>query len=113
MNAKFDENVESVYISGSISGRDADVALDHFKRVQSAIEEDTEIYVYNPTEFKERDCWEDYMRDALAALVDSDAILMLNGWETSRGASIERNVAFELDIPIYYEHTTPWDSSGN
>ena len=53
------------------------------------------------------------MRDSLAALVDSDAILMLNGWETSRGASIERNVAFELDIPIYYEKDTPWDSSVN
>ena len=53
------------------------------------------------------------MRDALAALVDSDAIIMLNGWQESRGACLERNVAFELDIPIYYEHTKPWDSSGN
>ena len=54
------------------------------------------------------------MRDALAALVDSDAILMLNGWQDSRGACMERTVAFQLNIPIYYEHTiTPWDSSGN
>ena len=37
------------------------------------------IALHNPMEFKERDCWEDYMRDALAALVDSDAIIMLNG----------------------------------
>ena len=113
MKTKFDEDLESIYISGSISGRDEDVATDHFKTVQNAIEQDSDIYVYNPTEFKKRDCWEDYMRDSLAALVDSDAILMLNGWQQSRGAVLERNVAFQLDIPIYYEYTTPWDSSGN
>ena len=113
MNAKFDENIYSVYISGSISGRDRLDAEYHFKSVQDKIEQDENRYVYNPMDFKERDCWEDYMRDGIAALVDADAILMLNGWQESRGACLERNIAFELKIPIYYEHTSPWDSSEN
>ena len=110
---KFDDKIYSVYISGSISKRSEVEAQAHFKNVQDAIEQDEDRYVYNPMEFKERDCWEDYMRDGLAALVDADAIVMLEGWQESRGACLERHVAFELNIPIYYEYQQPLDSSVN
>jgi len=114
MKTKFDEDIYSVYISGSISKRGEEEAKPHFKKVQTCIERgDGDRFAYNPTEFKKRDCWEDYMRDGIAALVDSDAILMLDGWQESRGACLERTIAFELNIPIYYEYTTPWDSSEN
>jgi hypothetical protein len=114
MNAKFDEDIYAVYISGPISKRGEEKARPHFKEVQTLIEGgDGDRFAYNPMDFKERDCWEDYMRDGIAALVDSDAIVMLNGWQDSRGACLERTIAFELNIPIYYEHTKPWDSSEN
>ena len=106
----FAENIRSVYISGSISGRSKEDADYHFKAVQRCIENSGDIYVYNPMDFKERDAWEDYMRDGIAALVDADAILMLSGWQRSRGACLERLIAFELKIPIYYEYQTPWAS---
>lgn len=110
---KFKEDYGCIYISGSISGRSKEEAKAHFKSVQDCIEKATDIFVYNPMDFKKRERWEDYMRDALASLVDADAILMLNGWEKSRGACIERTVAFQLNIPIYYEHQKPWDSFAN
>lgn len=114
MNAKFDEDIYAVYISGPISKRKEEEARPHFKQVQTLIEGgDGDRFAYNPMDFKERDCWEDYMRDGIAALVDSDAIVMLNGWQDSRGACLERTIAFELNIPIYYENDKPWDSSGN
>jgi len=106
------EKIKSVYISGSISKRSYEVAEAHFKKAQDYLE-NADVYVYNPMEFNERACWEDYMRDALAALVDSDEILMLNGWQESRGACLERLVAFELNIPIKYEYEMPWVSSAN
>jgi len=106
------EKIKCVYISGSISSRDYNVAKNHFKKVQNNIE-NSGVYVYNPMEFNKRDCWEDYMRDALAALVDSDEILMLDGWQSSRGACLERLVAFELNIPINYENEQSWASSEN
>ena len=114
MNAKFDDDIYAVYISGPISKRKEEEARPHFKQVQTLIERgEGDRFAYNPMDFKKRDCWEDYMRDCIAALVDSDAILMLNGWQDSRGACLERTIAFELNIPIYYEHTKPWDSSVN
>ena len=101
----------SYYISGSISKRGVEEASKHFKKVQEFLESRGK-YCYNPIEFPERDTWEDYMRDGLASLVDSDAIVMLDGWQESRGASLERIVAFELNIPIIYEHQL-WASSEN
>jgi hypothetical protein len=106
----FDKDIYSIYISGSISGRSRGDAEYHFKSVQEKIEQHEDRFVYNPMDFKERSRWEDYMRDGLAALVDADAIVMLDGWQKSRGACLERNVAFELKIPIYYEYQQPWAS---
>ena len=114
MQTKFDEDIFAVYISGPISKRKEEEARPHFKQVQTLIEGgDGDRFAYNPMDFKKRDSWEDYMRDGIAALVDSDAIIMLDGWQDSRGACLERTIAFELNIPIYYEHTKPWDSSVN
>jgi hypothetical protein len=35
--------------------------------------------------------------------LDGDAIYMLNGWQTSKGAVAERAVAMSLGLDIYYE----------
>ena len=41
------------------------------------------------------------MRRDIAALMDCDGIMMLPGWEKSRGALIEHWVALELKMPVY------------
>ena len=42
--------------------------------------------------------WADYMREDIKALVDCDAIAMLPGWNESRGARLERQVADALGL---------------
>ena len=42
--------------------------------------------------------WEDYMRQALRLLLDCEAIHLLPGWETSRGANIEASLARHLKM---------------
>lgn len=44
--------------------------------------------------------WDWYMRRALKALADCDEILMLKGWEASRGARLERHVAEQLGMTV-------------
>lgn len=41
-----------------------------------------------------------YMRKALAQLVTCDAIALLPGWPSSRGANIERSLAFEMGMKV-------------
>ena len=100
-----------VYLSGPISGRDEEEASSHFLFVENMLEEQEQgRLVINPMEHTKRDSWEEYMKDGLLALLDSECVVMLDGWRSSRGASFERLVAFELGIPIYYEEELTWAS---
>jgi len=44
--------------------------------------------------------WGDYLRAALALLVQADAVALLPGSGASRGAALECHVAHELAMPI-------------
>lgn len=51
-----------------------------------------------PTDWARRDGvneprWDDWMRVALALMLQCDAVVMLDGWEQSRGACMERDTA--------------------
>ena len=45
--------------------------------------------------------WLAYMRLSLVQIARSDGIASLPGWESSRGASVEINMACEIGIPVY------------
>jgi hypothetical protein len=44
--------------------------------------------------------WEGYMRMSIKQLVDCDGIATLSGWQQSRGATIEVELAESLEIPV-------------
>lgn len=48
--------------------------------------------------------WADYMRVDLIALMSCEVILMLPGWERSRGARLEMYIAGELGLDIQQLH---------
>lgn len=45
--------------------------------------------------------WTHYMRHSLSLLVRADAVVVLEGWEKSRGATIEVDLARALEMPIF------------
>lgn len=45
--------------------------------------------------------WEWYMRQALTAMLNCDEVALLDAWETSRGARLEKLVADELGMPTH------------
>ena len=59
-------------------------------------------YVINPAEsdLPEGSAWEDYMRADIKLLMDCTAIMMLPGYEKSRGAMLEYRIAQELGMTI-------------
>lgn len=60
--------------------------------------------VENPAEVERLDSWEAYMRCALRQMLVCDAVVMLPGWEGSRGALIELWVARKLKIEVVSGH---------
>lgn len=44
--------------------------------------------------------WEDYLRRDLIALLECDAVALLPGWQHSRGARLETDVADKLSMPV-------------
>lgn len=58
-------------------------------------------HVENPAEINpDGGSWGDCMRRDLAQLVTCDAIALLPGWIDSRGATLERYVAFQLGMLV-------------
>jgi hypothetical protein len=46
--------------------------------------------------------WLDFMRRALVDLSEAEAIHLLPGWESSKGARLEAHVADQLDLPVIH-----------
>jgi hypothetical protein len=57
--------------------------------------------VLNPAEkgIIEGYTWEDYLKIDLHQVIDSDMLILLSGWEHSKGAQLEVHVASSLGIP--------------
>ena len=96
----------TVYVSGPISH-----TPNHMNDFKSAVEflKDGGHRVLDPLDIKvpqgnlsKEDEWVYYMKEAIKLLMDADCIYMLEGWEASKGALLERDLSKELRIPIYY-----------
>ena len=93
---------KKIYISGGITGN---------KNAQSDFE-GAEFFlrakgfnVVNPMKLDHSNAtkWEDYMKLDIAELMKCDAIYLLNSWQTSRGATIEHNLALSIGITVFFE----------
>ena len=64
--------------------------------------------VVNPAEVNANPSagWHACMRADIAQLVTCDAVRLLDGWESSRGASLEAHIAHSLDMRLVYPGET-------
>jgi len=97
-----DRTVRRLYLAGPMAGH-ADHNFALFNRVARLLR-DQGYQVFNPAENKDggvRRSRAFYMRRDLPALMESDEVVVLPGWEQSRGASLEVWMAIDLDLPVY------------
>lgn len=93
--------VDPVYIAGPMTGT-PDWNFPKFHQVSNALREAGRTVV-NPAEnFGGRTDlpWETYLRLAIQQVAMCNSIVMLPGWEESKGARLEYLVADSLGIPI-------------
>lgn len=88
-----------IYLSGPITG-----APDYKQRFQEAEEElkAAGYRVINPANLGiEGLSWQEYMEVDMTLLDMCDTIVMLEGWERSKGACIERDYAVKKQYKVY------------
>jgi hypothetical protein len=95
---------QKCYIAGKVTGLPEAIYRARFRKAEIAVT----ILGYepvNPVELPhDHDkTWESYMKEALAVMLQCIAVYAMAGWEDSRGASIEVQLARELNIPVIFQ----------
>lgn len=95
---------EKIYISGAISHHDISERRMAFESCARFCEL-CGFEAVNPFDNGVRDDadWRVHMRADLKLLLECDAICMLDGWELSKGAKLEHDVASSCGLTVYYE----------
>ena len=101
-----------VYLSGPMTGL-PDLNFPAFAQGEEILSQDGQT-VLNPTKLGEPQGWEwaDFMRRDIVAMLQCNGIALLPGWEKSRGALLEYQVALSLGYRIGYinleSNTVTW-----
>ena len=97
-----------IYLSGKITGLDKEVYTRQFERADSFYKT-SGFDVINPVKIGEEVLkqnpsakWEDFMQKDLEALKTCTHIALLEGWEESKGAKMEKTEAEKLGLEIMY-----------
>jgi hypothetical protein len=97
------------YVAGPVTGVEAQAAL-HFAAVKKQLEDgDLALEVISPMAdlgLAPTDEWEHCMAVCFYALMKCQRIHMLQGWERSRGASLELALAAQMGLQITFEEET-------
>lgn len=96
--------LKKVYISGPITGTKD--YLEKFKDIETALVLVHQgVEVINPAKVNanlpESTTWEEYMRMSLCMLSMCDGIYMMEGWQQSRGATLEYAYAKGMGITVF------------
>lgn len=102
-----------IYIAGPMTGH-PDFNYPAFKAAAAMLRAEGYV-VENPAENPNPACksWAGYMRMAIAQLVTCDAIYLLKGWEQSKGARIECDLARDLELAMLFQPGAATDRVAN
>jgi len=95
-----------VYIAGSVTSKGDEQAIKDFNESEKILRAGNfkdVINVFNIIEVVPGKTWKEYMVETYSLLLDCNAIYMQKGWQQSKGATIEHEIAIILDFAIFYE----------
>ena len=96
-----EHGMSRLYLSGPMTGI-PNYNHELFDRVAKEFR-DANFAVCSPAEFFDCDLTKErkeYMREAVKYLLEADTIVLLPGWEESKGARLEVGIATELDLIV-------------
>lgn len=98
-----------IYISGPMTGL-PDFNREAFFKAERELAKLVSADFVNPARINGTETegwkWADYMRVALREMMAADCIYMLEGWEKSKGALLELEVAKQLGMSVMFQQPT-------
>jgi hypothetical protein len=94
------------YIAGPITGIPEKIYKNAFEAAKRHIQASGNFIPVSPVELNHvhDNTWEAFMKVDLRAMLTCQAIYMLDGWENSKGATIEWQLAGILGMEVFYEN---------
>ena len=96
-----EHGMDKMYLSGPMTGL-PNYNHELFNRVAQEFRQ-VGFSVCSPAEFFDGDTTKErkeYMREAVKYMLEADTIVLLPGWQESKGARLEAAIATELDLTI-------------
>jgi hypothetical protein len=96
-----EHGMDKMYLSGPMTGL-PNYNHELFNRVAQEFRQ-VGFSVCSPAEFFDGDITKErkeYMREAVKYMLEADTIVLLPGWQESKGARLEAAIATELDLTI-------------
>jgi len=93
---------KKIYISGQITGMDYDIAWHTFKLAENYLRDSIKAYPVNPMSngLPANASWLQHMQRDITLLMQCEEVYMLKGWEQSKGARIEYELAKLLGYTV-------------
>ncbi len=100
------ETKRKIYIAGAITGLPLDEVQAKFKKKAEELK-GMGFEVYNPfyeiaARGKEQAPYPEIMKICISEMMQCDVVCLLPDWQKSKGATIERNLARELEMEIIH-----------
>lgn len=92
-----------IYISGPMTGYPDFNRKAFMEAEKHLLESGAEVLNPARVELPMDASWVDYMKQDITMLMEADAIYMLEGWERSKGARIELNLACDLAMTVHMQ----------
>ncbi|MDR0301516.1 MAG: DUF4406 domain-containing protein [Treponema sp.] len=97
--------MKHIYLCGPVTGQKRQEAANHFAAVEKKIRDGVSepVFTSNPMRFcpPELD-WYGAMKTCVGEMVRCHGIALLQGWQRSKGATLELKLAQDLQIPVVY-----------
>ena len=92
------------YISGPMTGL-PEYNYPAFFAMEKKLQAIGHWQIVNPARLPHQPTWRKYMVQDILYLLDCTHVIMLCGWQNSKGAKLEHHIAKELGITILYEES--------
>lgn len=96
--------IKKIYISGPMTGKEK-LNADEFNKIADKLR-DAGVFAINPVDINPPSApWHICLKEDIKHLLEADGVVLLNGWQKSRGALVEIFVSLTLGIPLFDAYT--------